>query len=159
MDVLAIISAAITHNQQEIKVIDDLVNSNLIMTWPDGDQEHRVVAPISSQFGSISQVHSDMLVGIDFTCDSSYDVFAGFLMFGAAAVIVPKKQLSFVSFLKHDDKEHWDKVIVDIEENKRLYLPIIIMYSNDVSSIREAFAKIIDETFTAIETAAKITNV
>jgi hypothetical protein len=158
MDVLAIISAAITHDQQEIKVIDDLVNSNLIMTWPDGDKEHREIVPISSWFGSISQVHSDVLANIDFACDGSHNVFAGFLMFGAATIIVPKK-LSFVSFLKHDDKEHWDKVIVDLEDKKRLYLPIVIMYSNDISSIREAFAKIIDETFTAVETAAKIRSV
>jgi hypothetical protein len=158
MDVIAIISAAITHDQHEIKVIDGLVNSNLIMTWPDGEKEHRVLAPISSQFGSISQVHSDVLAGIDFADIDAHDVFAGFLMFGAAAVATPKK-LSFVSFLKHDDKEHWDKVIVDIEENKRLYLPIVIMYSSSILSIREAFAKIIDETFTAVETAAKITNV
>jgi hypothetical protein len=177
MDVLAIISTAIAHDPAIVnlrfpgfvfKIIDDLVNSNLIMTWPDildglqtdRDKEHRVIVPINNQFGSMSQVHSDMLAKIDFTCNDSdqHDVFAGFLMFGAATITVPKK-LSFVSFLKHDDKEHWNKVIVDLEDKKRLYLPIIVMYSNDITSIRETFAKIIDETFTAVETAAKITNV
>jgi hypothetical protein len=161
MDVIAIVSAAVIF-QPKIEVVDDIANSNLIVTWEEKKEEklepHRLIAPIHYQFGSMSQVHSDVLEGINFAeaSDGSHDCFAGFLMFGAISAVVPKK-VSFVSFIKHDNNEHWDKVIADID-GKRLYLPIEIIYSNDLISLREAFAKSIDQTLTAVETTAKMVN-
>jgi hypothetical protein len=164
MNVTAIISASLI-SQSKVEVVDDIANSNLIITWPAIDNivekelTTRLVAPISCHFGSTSQIHSDILACIDDLVnnrDMTTTDCAVVLMFGAIHTTMPKKT-TFVSFVKHDNDEHCDKVIADLE-GKRLYLPIEIIYSNDVALLRESLAKIIDNVFTSLEATAKITN-
>ena len=164
MNVTAIISASLV-SQSKVEVVDDIANSNLIVTWQPNDMVEkelttRLIAPINCHFGSTSQVHSDILACIDDLVNNrdmaTIDCFAVVLMFGAIHTTTPKKT-SFVSFVKNDNNEHCDKVIADLE-GKRLYLPVEIIYSNDIASLRESLAKIIDNVFTSLETTAKITN-